>query len=345
MTQRKKAVFVCLAVLIGLTLGIYTSETILRHALLVPFIPESESDFRTVVSDRWPESVTPAKRPGSLRIVGLADSFGISGGTSNYHYRLEAILRERGHDVEIVSLSVPAYSLEHELVLLQRFGARYEPDLIIHGFFVGNDFGLGEPVTHSYRGARVTKMRGVSSWYPHNLNVFRWVPAWWAVQSERRRHAAARESGGTENLNAGDFLEIERVRFGSCRLPTTDGPAWSGTTEVLDRVQSAIQAMGAAHLLLVHPDQFQIETELSDEIFETYALDREAYNLDLPQMFLRAYAESRGIPIVDLMPAFRANGSEGGLYLLRDTHYNETGNELVAQILADMIEPRIATLL
>lgn len=341
MNLPKKAVFVALATLIGLTLGVYVAEVVLRQVLLVPFVPESESDFREIVSKNWPKPVVQAKKPGSFRILGLADSFGVSGGASNYHYLLETILRERGYDVEVINLSVPAYSLEHELALLQRFGARYDPDLVLHSFFVGNDFGLGEPATHRYRGVRVAKMTGSFSWLPHNLNVVRWVPKWWEVRAERRRHASDLESAGTANFSPAAFIAIERTRLGSCRVPTSDGPAWLGTTAVLDGVKRAVHQMNAAHLLVVHPDQFQIETELSDAIIDTYDLDRWKYDLDQPQKFLQAYATSRDIQLVDLTLAFRARGSEGGLYLLRDTHYNKAGNVLAAEILADAIEPRI----
>jgi hypothetical protein len=344
-TLPKRAVFASLATLIGFTLSLYFAEVVFRHVLLVPFVPESESDFREIVSRNWPNAVDLPKKPGRLRILGLADSFGLAGGASNYHYLMETILQERGYDVEVISLSVAAYSLEHELALLQRFGARYDADLVLHGFFVGNDFGLGEPPTHRYRGVRVAKVTGWSSWLPHNLNAVRWVSGWWNVQAERRRHSNAENSGKDGNLDTADFLEIERVRLGSCRLPERDGPAWLGTTMVLDGLQRTIRQMDAIHMIVVHPDQFQIEPALTDEIVDVYALDRQNYDLDLPQMFLQAYADSRGIELVDLMPAFRERGSEGGLYLLRDTHYNLTGNALAAEILADAIEPLLPSTL
>jgi hypothetical protein len=110
-------------------------------------------------------------------------------------------------------------------------------------------------------------------------------------------------------------------------------------------LQRTIRQMDAIHMIVVHPDQFQIEPALTDEIVDVYALDRQNYDLDLPQMFLQAYADSRGIELVDLMPAFRERGSEGGLYLLRDTHYNLTGNALAAEILADAIEPLLPSTL
>ena len=346
MTRSRKTAFAALALVIGTTAAIYTAEVVFRQALLVPLVPESDSDFRKIVAEQWPKPVARSKRPGTVRILGLADSFGVAGGASNYHYRLEEILRERGYDVEVVNLSVPAYSLEHELALLKRFGARYEPDLVLHGFFVGNDFGLGEPPSLRYRGLDIKMMDGPASWLPHNLALARWLPKWSRVRAEQRRQAADREQGlGEGSFSRATFLDIERVRFGACRLPKSDGPAWLGTTAVLDGLRQAVRELNAGHLLVVHPDQFQVEPTLAQEIVNTFGLDQREYDLDLPQKFLHAYAFSRGVPLVDLTPAFRERGSAGGLYIPRDSHYNQAGNDLAAETLADALEPVVAKIL
>lgn len=335
MTRPRKTVFAALALVIGTTIAVYSVEIVFRNVLLVPFVPESQSDFRKTVSDHWPEHVALEKKAGTIRILGLADSFGVAGGPSNFHYRLGEILRERGYDIEIVNFSVAAYSLEHELALLKRFGADYDPDLVLQSFFVGNDFGLGEPPSSRYGGISITTLSGPASWLPKNLALARWIPKRWRVQSDRRR----KEAGGS--LSQAVFLGVERVRFSTCLLPKGDGPAWYGTTAVLDELRRAVLDMGAAQFVVVHPDQFQVEAALADEIVATYALNRKDYDLDLPQKFMQAYSLSRGQATLDLTPAMRAAGSAGGFYLLRDTHYNLAGNELAAGALADALEPAI----
>ena len=346
MIRGKNILFGVAASMIGIAIGLYAAEVVFRFALLVPSVPESDAQFRQVVSDGWPRPVNPTKDPGTIRILGLADSFGVAGGDRNYHYRLEELLRERGYPVEVVNLSVPGYSIEHELELLRRFGDRFEPDVVLHAFFVGNDFALGEPESLNYRGIDVETMAGASSWLPHNLAVVRWLPRWRRAISEQRDRDEEIESGlGEGSFSHDTFLEIERVRLGACRRPQTEGPAWLGTTAVLDALGRTIGELHALHVIVVHPDQLQVEPALAAEIVSTFGLDPEAYDLALPQKFLHSYAASRKVPLIDLTPAFRERGREGGLFLPRDTHYNDVGNELAAEAIADAMEPLLVHLL
>ena len=346
MTRAKTALFAIAASMVGLAIGLYAVEVVFRFALAIPSIPESGTDFRTLVSDGWPRPIPTTKDPGTIRILGLADSFGVAGGAGNYHYRLETLLRERGYPVEIVNFSVPDYSIEHELELLRRFGDRFEPDVVLHSFFVGNDFALGEQQSLRYRGIDVEKTAGASSWLPHHLTVLRWLPRWMQAHAERRRRDEDVGRGlGEGSFSHDTFLEIERVRFGACRRPRTEGPAWPGTTAVLDALGRTIEELHALRVIVVHPDQFQVEPALAAEIVRTFELDPEAYDLALPQKFLHSYAASREVPLIDLTAAFRERGREGGLFLPRDTHYNDAGNELAAEVIVDALEPLLARLL
>ncbi len=93
--------------------------------------------------------------------------------------------------------------------------------------------------------------------------------------------------------------------------------------------------------MVVHPDQFQVENVLREILYDRFGLDPADYDLGLPQQFLRAYCEQRGIPCVDLLPTFRANGQQGGLYETYDTHYNDRGNRLAATTIFDFLEEAV----
>ena len=89
--------------------------------------------------------------------------------------------------------------------------------------------------------------------------------------------------------------------------------------------------MGAAYVLVAHPDEVQVETPLRSELLAAMGVSEEAYDMDLPAKFLEAYAAARHVPFVNLTPVFRDEGSSGGLYLPRDTHYDTAGNHLAAR--------------
>ena len=81
------------------------------------------------------------KPPGKLRVLSLGDSH-----TQGYEVRqehtysavLERYLRVNGIDAEVINTGVSGFSTAEALVLLENEGVKYEPDVVVLGFF-GND--------------------------------------------------------------------------------------------------------------------------------------------------------------------------------------------------------------
>jgi len=331
--------FRVVAVLLAVVAGLYGFELAFRQLFLVNAVPRTEREFDRLVARGWPRPIPAAKAPGTIRVLGLSDSFGVVGGEANYHYLLEELFGARGLEVEVVNLSVAAYSPEQQLRMLRRWGERFEPDVVLHGFFVGNDFARPGPAQMSYRGIPVDRVAGLAAWYPQNLLSLQWLAQWRHVLADRRLRAAEGAQNPHGSFSRETFVRIERTRLSSCKRPKTDVEGWPHTTYLLDQIGDEARRLGAAHLIVVHPDQFQVEPALLAEIVDTYELDRSEYDLDLPQAYLRAYGSSRGTPLVDLTPHFRAAGGGGGLFLPLDTHYNPKGNRLAAGIIAEAMVP------
>jgi hypothetical protein len=81
-----------------------------------------------------------AKSPGTFRILVFGDSVTFGHGAladTTYPYLLEQRLRQWRPDVnwEVWNLGVPGYNTTQELKYLERVGPRYQPDLVIIGFF------------------------------------------------------------------------------------------------------------------------------------------------------------------------------------------------------------------
>ncbi|MFA5147122.1 MAG: GDSL-type esterase/lipase family protein [Candidatus Omnitrophota bacterium] len=87
-----------------------------------------------------------AKESGTYRIVALGDSYMFGWGVNledSYPKRLERILNGKypGRKFEVINVSVYGYNTAQEFELLKREGMKYDPDLVILGFF----FNDGEP--------------------------------------------------------------------------------------------------------------------------------------------------------------------------------------------------------
>jgi len=87
------------------------------------------------------------RTPGTTRMLFLGDSFGWVGGLEeNYTAVLEDRLTTRfGSGVEVVNAGFPMTHPGEQLKILEKFGMRYHPDLVVLGFFAGNDFYEAQP--------------------------------------------------------------------------------------------------------------------------------------------------------------------------------------------------------
>ncbi|HVP31818.1 MAG TPA: hypothetical protein VMW35_21935 [Myxococcota bacterium] len=82
---------------------------------------------------RGPEA-SPRPTPGRPRVLVLGDSFAFGFGVaegSTLRDRLEASLRARGVDAEVLSAGVPGWSTDHQLVYLRSRGFALEPALVL----------------------------------------------------------------------------------------------------------------------------------------------------------------------------------------------------------------------
>ena len=88
------------------------------------------------------------KAPGMFRVLVLGDSFSWAGGhDGNYTAILERKLENYygSHKVDVINAGYSGTHTGEQLALLKKFGLQYNPDLVILGFFVGNDFLDGDP--------------------------------------------------------------------------------------------------------------------------------------------------------------------------------------------------------
>jgi hypothetical protein len=88
------------------------------------------------------------KEPGKYRALIVSDSFNWAGGQNgNYTALLEQKLENYygKHRVDIINAGYPGTHTVEQLAMLKKYGLQYNPDLVILGFFVGNDFRDADP--------------------------------------------------------------------------------------------------------------------------------------------------------------------------------------------------------
>jgi hypothetical protein len=294
-----------------------------------------------LISSSWPRGISIAKPAETFRILGLSDSFGRVGGHSNYHYLLENLLSNAGYNVEVVNISAVDYGPFDELEILKRFGSRYKPDLVLHGFYVGNDLGVPNTTVMTYLGIGVRVPQGYVAYRPRNFLAVQWILSFVTVQIDKVRrkreaHTASPETDGA--LSKTGFLNVERRYLENFQVDPAPERRWVGTVKNLDNIRNEVSQTSALYVLVIHPDQIQINFELRRDLEQVFGLSLDqGYEFELPQHFLNEYCLSREIRCLDLLSTFDTQSTKN-LFQPNDIHYSQSGNSLVAQKIFEFLQ-------
>ena len=288
------------------------------------------------------------KRPGVARILTIGDSFtAASGGVpySNHWPRLleDDLNANRRTEVEVINLGVPGVETGFELRLWQIEGSRLEPDLVILGFCIGNDFPLPEDPSHP----EVSLHAGFTHFLAssdlarliENLARLRRAPE----HLKKAPDIPRRSTGGFEiadyeydsglpSYDRSDYLEIVARRMRSSHVD------FSRRFQAgLDRLESRLRTFrdevelsGARLLVVLIPDEYQLYPDLLREAAQTAGTNVKDYDVMRPQRELIERLRAQEIEFLDLLPPFQQAARSQSLYRTQDTHWNLEGNRLAA---------------
>jgi acetyltransferase AlgX (SGNH hydrolase-like protein) len=298
------------------------------------------------------------KTPGVFRVVVVGDSFSWAGGLEgNYTALLETMFerREGSHKFDIINTGYPGTHTGEELAMLKKYGLQYSPDLVVLGFFVGNDFVDADPdrkrivVNGSYvdiRKSREHRLMGYPVIAQSRLLLF--LEQKYRVYAEARK--AQTEARG-QPAPAGTFSEetylgIERARLEFFNSNPATQKQWQANIDYISQSISEMDALlksrNIKFVVAIYPDEFQVNDTVLNAIFEKFKLKTEDYDLNRAQNLLKSFLQAKGIPFIDFLDRFRAEGKQHDLYSLRDTHWNAAGNQLAAEILLEDLAKRVA---
>jgi len=306
---------------------------------------------------------SPGGAADRFRVVALGDSFTFaSGGLPHEDHWTTVTENELGkrmdRPAEVLRLGVPGTGPAFQLRLWEVEAAKLQPDLVVIGFFVGNDFVDHQDHPDVFDGERrgaVTWLADMSALFRVTRNLIRvtgsdaGIPAASEVDRVGSREAAGRPVPGYRNsfnpnrptFDHDAFIEIEARRIALCLKGEAEAfdELAARAVAVVTKLVAEVEAGGARCLVMVIPDQYQLDQELVDDILRSNGRSQEDYDLDRPQRALVPALTSAGVEVLDLLPVFRSVGSDRSLYRPRDTHWNRRGNLVAAAALADAVNP------
>jgi hypothetical protein len=293
----------------------------------------------------------PKEKPaGEKRVLFLGDSF-LYGAYLHQEETLPKAtekLLETPH-VRATALCLPGWSTKHERMAFVLQGAAIQPDVVVLCFFVGNDMTENLPnddialdgkheIHVNVRAPRRLHMRILEC-----SKLFRL----WESTRLYDRIAHTQSDPNKPSLTEVAYWKIEHLRFEQWHKEAwKDSPvmveAWARTTDYFKQLVETVRGAGAKLAVIIIPDEVQVDARKRATVCQKFELDEKEYDLDQPQRGVKELCERENVPCVDVLPAFREQGAQGGLYLDLDTHWNAKGHALAASLLAPVLEKLVA---
>lgn len=298
------------------------------------------------------------KPPGAFRIVMLGDSFSWSGWEKNYVRRLEGLLE--GHiqpgEIEVINAGWPGMGPLDLKRLLELEGLRFDPDMVGLALFVGNDFFENFHRRTALRNGKLThipdpffpeagsRLRGFIKYLKREsylLDLLRKVKTLLREIVEKKAEDTGADDTGL--MSRKSYLEFEyyRTPLFKNRLTEKERDKINIVQDIVIQINRQLRERGVVFFLYIIPDEIQVNSILCREVMDLFQLDPGDYNFRQPQEIMTEFCRENGILVYDLLPDLLRAENDCPLYQLRDSHWNERGNSIAAESLANFLRDTV----
>ena len=298
---------------------------------------------------RGREFVAP-KPAGTFRVLALGDSFveGLQvGEDAVLTARIEAAFAGSVPRVEVLDLGVSGYGTTEAIDVLERYGPSLGPDLVVLFFCLQNDVRnnvegrcrldggrlvCGERPIPSHLGLLGSHVNSLAATHSQLYQALRS-----AASSSLLQRIGVRSEEATQSMPGMPFADDQYLAGQPAYL--ADGMALTGA--LLAKLREIARELGAETWMVLVPGRTQVEDARWASVEATFGADH--VRRDQPQRELSRLGAQAGIPVIDLLPAFRARDARGErLYWKIDAHFNAAGHDEAARVVAEALRPRLA---
>lgn len=314
------------------------------------------------------------KPQGTFRIAVLGDSYAEAKSIdaaktfwAELEHQLTGCPALSGHPVEVLNFGLGGNGTAEELLVLRHRVWKYDPDLVLLAFFIGNDFRNNTKelqkgnrpyfierngqleLDNSYQDGFGTWLRGgpIGQMFTSALPYSRALQLVVHGYEEARRSAKIAERRRQEERNnpVGDLTGNEIGLDHMIYIEPTDPDwqkAWRITEELLQKMAEEVEMHGADFVIAtistgiqVHPDP-QVRARFAERLGIS--------DLYYPDARLEQYALGQGISLVRLAPPLRqwAENNKTCVHGYQNAvpcggHWNEHGHREAGRLIADKV--------
>ena len=298
-------------------------------------------------------------KKGQYRILFLGDSFTFGWGVEaeeSYPKLTEKILQNAHppRPVETINAGFACcYSPDTYYLYLKKEGVTLDPDLIVVGFYIGNDIDFpgafedawsevdtnGLPLKIEHRFTQVVD----HYWEPRNL-LFRYrVPV---IRNSHVFQGIVEAIGLLDRKVSALFPHAPEPVPEAGRsdaAPVSNPIPYDYRKEYLPRTEFVFKRVQQLFLGMKREADKHSIPILVVMIPEKIQLERDPFpgldaDLEKPQRLFSRFFQENGIAYLDLLPYFRERADKEVFYFKRDEHFNVSGHKLAASLIAQWLQ-------
>ena len=305
------------------------------------------------------------KPPGTRRLVLLGDSM-IAALEVEEQETAAWVLQERLNQLdetsrwEVLNFGIPGSGTGPEYVFYRELAHRYQPDVVLCAFFVGNDFGdnstrltqrkriyfdldeegelvqLPFPTLRVHLNELLNEYSRLYVWQKKMLDVMKRQE----IPAEVTDPLAARHAWHGDSVRASEWIYYTGE-------DETCAHAWKVTRAEIHALSSAVAADGAEFALVMLPSSLQVHDEEFAYLRKVAGSKGGDFDPAYPGNQLAEICAEVGTDFIDLVPQFREAcpshselAEDEWLYIGGGGHFNLRGNATVGMLLAAEVEAR-----
>lgn len=307
------------------------------------------------------------KPPGTFRILVLGDSYMEAYSVEleeAFHRQLQRVAQDHNKQVEVINLGVGGFGTLQQYLVFEEVGKRYDPDLVLLGFYLGNDVTNNSLTLEQQASADSLKITSRPFLDPADSTGWTTTQVDFEGAQQRYTEAKARQNVWLRRLARRSVLygtvtvaqqnwrrrpaygpqprAMYMASFGPhfCEEPPAFTEAWTTTRRVLDRLNQAVDAQGSTLVVFSVPAWHEVDPEPMATV-QALAPDPTAVCLEEAPGYTRlaTMLHSLSIPYVDLLPDFRhaTRESKNTLFRRSDRHWNPEGHAQAATVVGSYL--------
>ena len=310
---------------------------------------------------------TVNKPENTYRIAFLGDSF-VEAIHVPLEYTAAAIMEQeladcsglKGKNVEVLNFGVQGYGTAQELMTLRHQVWQFSPDLVLLGFYPGNDIRNNyKPLEHDHFRPYFTRENGewaIDDSFKTMTQLERdyystsrvdYLPRWLLESSRILQLIRRAEAQAKQRQFERDY---EQTNINFYKEPPDENweEAWKITEGLITLIRDEVREQGVDFMVFTISDSFQVhpKPEKRQEFMEKYDIE----DLFYPDKRIQALGEREGFTVFRLAEPLQKEAEKMGECLHGfenalpcEGHWNRQGNRVAAELMANQICRRITS--